>query len=144
MIRQRLDPDVLDRVQERAALVLDRVRRAGRDERDVDRQLLGHPDEEQVDVERPAVHRMDLDALHEDRAGLLAVDRQVDQGVLADVAAQQVELVGVDGDVLGIDPVAEDDGRQAARRGGSAATFLPVTSRGSAARARTGWTWRWS
>ena len=36
-------------------------RGAGRDERDVDGQLLGHPDEEQVDMERPAVHRVDLD-----------------------------------------------------------------------------------
>ena len=35
---------------------------AGRDERHVDGQLLGHADEEQVGVERPAVDRMDLHA----------------------------------------------------------------------------------
>ena len=118
MIGKRLDPDVLDRVEERPALVLDAARRAGRDEPHVDGQLLGHPDEEQVDVERPAVDRVDLDPADEDRAGLLAVDRQVDQRVRADVAAEQLELVGVHRDVLGSIAVAEDDGRQAARRGG--------------------------
>ena len=54
VIRQRPDPDVLDRVQQGPAFVIDRLRRSGRDERHVDRELLRHPDEEQVDVERAA------------------------------------------------------------------------------------------
>ena len=41
---------------------------AGRHERDVDRQLLGHADEEEVHVEGPAIDRVDLDA--ETRTGL--------------------------------------------------------------------------
>ena len=124
----------ISRVEQRAALVHDRDGRAGRDERDVDRELLGHPDEEQIDMERPAVDRVDLDAVDEDRAGLLAVDRQVDQGVLADVAAEQVELVGVDGDALGLDAVAEDDGRQATVATEQRRPSCRSTSRGSAAR----------
>ena len=89
MVRQRPDPDGLGRVQERAAELLDGVRLAGGDERHVDGQLLGHPDEEQVGVERPAMDRVDLDVVDEDRLGLLAVDRQVDQRVRAGVPAQQ-------------------------------------------------------
>ena len=45
------------------------------------------------------VDRMDLDALDQDRVGLLAVDRQVDQGVRAGVAAKLFELVRVQRDV---------------------------------------------
>ena len=43
-------------------LNVDGRRVAGGDERDVDRQLLGHRDQEQVDMERAAVDRVDLDA----------------------------------------------------------------------------------
>ena len=87
---------------------------ADRDERHVDRQLLGHPHQEQVDVERAAVDRVDLDPVDEDRAGLAAVDRQVDQGVRAGVPAQLLELVGVDRHVVGAFAVAVDHGRQPA------------------------------
>src|SRR6185369_16370935 len=76
--------------------------------------LLGHPDQEQVDVERAAIDRVDLDAVDEDRAGLLAVDRQVDQLVLAGLPAQELEVMGVDGHVLGTDTVAVHDRGQAA------------------------------
>ena len=65
-------------------------------------------------MERAAVDRVDLDAVDEDRLGLLAVDRQVDQGVRAGVLAQQVELVGVDGHVARGLAVAVHDGRQPA------------------------------
>ena len=68
----------------------------------------------------------------EDRLGLLAVDREVDEGVRAGLAAQQVEVVGVDGDARRVEAVTEDDRREAAARR-SAATFLPTMSRGSAA-----------
>jgi ribulose 1,5-bisphosphate carboxylase large subunit-like protein len=44
---------------------------------------------------------MDLDPVHEDRACLAAVDAEVDQGVPAGVAARLLELVGVDGHVVG-------------------------------------------
>ena len=64
-------------------------------------------------MERPAVDGVDLDPADEDRAGLVAVDRQVDQGVRADVPAELLELVGVDRHALGRLAVAEDDGRQA-------------------------------
>ena len=46
----------------------------------------------------PAVDRVDLDRWNEDRLGLLAVDRQVDERVRAGVAAELLELVGVDRD----------------------------------------------
>ena len=83
-------------------------------ERDVDGQLLGHPDREQVDVEHPPVDRVALDPLDEDRGRLLAVDRQVDERVLADPALEQLELVAVEGERLGRDAVAEDDRRELA------------------------------
>src|SRR5262249_12994389 len=53
----------------------------------------------------------DLDAVDEHRARLLAVDRQVDEGVRARMPAELLELVGVDGDVVGRLAVAVDDGR---------------------------------
>ena len=65
-------------------------------------------------MDRPAVDGMDLNPVDEDRLRLAAVDRQVDQGVLADLATKEVELMSVDRDVLGVDPVAIDDGRQPA------------------------------
>ena len=52
-------------------------------------------------MERPAIDRVDLDVVDEDGPGLLAVDRQVDQGVLAGVPAELLELVGVDRHVVG-------------------------------------------
>ena len=114
VIGQGAHPDRLDRVEERAALERDGRRLAGGHERDVHGQLLGHPDQEQVDVEGPAVDRMDLDRRDEDRARLVAIDREVDQGVRAGVAAELLELVRVDRDARGVDAVAVDDGRQAA------------------------------
>ena len=65
-------------------------------------------------MERPAVDRVDLDAGDEDRAGLAAVDGQVDQRVRAGVPAKLLELVGIDRDAVGVDAVAVDDRRQAA------------------------------
>ena len=65
-------------------------------------------------MQRSAVDRVDLDARDEDRPRLLAVDREVDQGVGADAPAEQLELVRVDRDVGGVLAVAEHDGRQAA------------------------------
>src|SRR3954447_26378563 len=105
---------MLDRMEQRAVLILDSRRDAGRHEGHVDDQLLGHPDEEQVDMDRAPVHRVDLDAVDEDRSGLLAMDRQVDQCVLTGLAPEQLELVGVDRDVLGIEAAAEDDGGEPA------------------------------
>src|SRR4029078_5178067 len=83
-------------------------------DRHVDSHLLGHPDEEQVDMERPAVDRVDVDIVDEDRPRLLAVDREVDQGVGSQMAAKLLEVVAVEGDVRGIDAVAIDDGRDLA------------------------------
>ena len=88
---------------------------AGRDERHVDGQLLGHPDQEQVDVERPAVDRVDLDAVDEDRARpCRRRPTEVDQGVPAGVPAQLLELVGVDRHVVGAVAMPVDHGRQLA------------------------------
>ena len=84
------------------------------DERDVDRQLLGHPHEEEVHVERPAIDRVDLDRGHQHRLGLRPVDGQVDQRVRAGMPAQLLELVGIDRDAVRGDAVAVDDRRQAA------------------------------
>src|SRR3954464_5540294 len=105
---------MLDRMEQRAVLILDGRRHAGRHEGHVDDQLLGHPNEEQVDMDRTPVHRVDLDAVDEDRTGLLAVDGQVDQRVLAGLAPEELELMGVDRDVFGIEAAAEDDGRKPA------------------------------
>ncbi len=142
VVGQRLDPDGLDAVEQRAAVGRRPRGRADRDERHVDRELLGHPDEEQVDVERPARDRVDLDAVDEDRLGLLAVDRQVDEGVLAGLAAQQLELVGVDGDARRIEAVAEDDAGQAAVAA-EAGDLLADDVAGLRGERGAGWTWRW-
>ena len=85
---------------DKRAAVLGGGRDAGADERDLDGQLLGHPDDEQVDVERPAADRMDLDAVHEHGAGRAPVDREVDQRGRAGPAAKQLELVGIERDGL--------------------------------------------
>ena len=130
VVRQRPDPDRLDRCGAACRPELgDRRRLTGEDERHVDGQLLGHPDEEQVDVERAALDRMELDAVDEDRLGLLAVDRHVDQGVRPGMAAELLELVGVDRDRLSRRRRGRrrTAGRRPSRR--SRATFLPVTSR---------------
>ena len=114
MIRQRPDPDVLDLVEERPAGVLDRVGLAGRNELDIDGQLLGHPDEEEVRVERALRDAVQLDPVDQDRARLVAIDGKVDEGVLAGLPAQELELVGVDRHARRIETVAEDDRGQAA------------------------------
>ncbi len=113
VVRQGLDLDGVGHVQQRAARGVDRLRRADRHERDVDGHLLGHPHEEQVHVDDPPIHRVDLDALDEDRLGLLAVDRQVHQGVGARVAAEELEVVGVDREVARVDAVTVDHRGQA-------------------------------
>ena len=69
VVRQRPDRDRLDRVEQRAAVQRHGRRLADGDERHVDGQLLGHADQEQVDVERPAVDRVDLDARGRGPAG---------------------------------------------------------------------------
>jgi hypothetical protein len=84
------------------------------DELDLDRELLGHPDREQVDVDRPPGERMDLDRMHDHRARLLPVDREVHERGGADVPAEEVELVRVDRDGLALGAVAVDDGGQEA------------------------------
>ena len=83
-------------VEQRAALVDDRDDVPVEHERDVDGELLGHPHEEQVDVERPPRHRVDLDTVDQHRLGLLAVDGQVDEGVGAGMATKLLEVVAVD------------------------------------------------
>ena len=52
-------------------------------------------------------------AVDQDRLGLVAIDRQVDQGVWSGVPAQLLEFVRVDRDVGRLDPMTVDDGRQA-------------------------------
>ena len=113
VVRQRPDPDRLQAVEQRAALVDDRDGRAGRDERDVDGELLGHPHEEEIDVERPPRHRVDLDAVDEHGLGLLAVDGQVDEGVGPAMAAELLEVVAVDADARRLQAATEHDRRQA-------------------------------
>jgi len=83
---------------------------AGADELDLDGQLLGHPDREQVKVDRAARQDVDLDPMDDHGAGLLAIHREVHERGGADVAAEQVELVRVDGDGLALGAVAVDDG----------------------------------
>jgi hypothetical protein len=56
------------------------------------------------------VDLVQLDAVNEDRLRLRAVDRQVDEGVGADVAAEGGELVGIERDGGRLEPVAVDDG----------------------------------
>ena len=68
-------------------------------------------------MERPPVDRVALDPLDQHRRGLLAIDRQVDKGVLPDPPVEQLEVVAVEAQRCGRDAVAEDDGRQAVRRG---------------------------
>src|SRR5829696_5895100 len=64
-------------------------------------------------MDRAAVDRMNLDAVDEDRTGRLPVHRQVDECVLAGLPAELVELVRIDRDVLGADPMPVHDRRQA-------------------------------
>ena len=71
-------------------------------------------DREQVHVERAAVDRVELDAVEQDRARAPAVDGEVHQGRGTHVAAQQVELVGVERDCLAGHVAAEHDRGQAA------------------------------
>ena len=66
------------------------------DQLDVDRELLGHRDEEQVHVQGSAGDGVDLDAVDEHRLGLVAVDRQVHERIRADLSAELVEFVAVD------------------------------------------------
>ena len=94
-------------------------------------------------MERAAVDRVDLDAVDEDRAGLAAVDRQVDQGVLAGLAAEQLELVGVERHVLGADAVAVHDGRQATGAA-EAGDLLAGRRRAARRRGSDGASWRWT
>ena len=101
-------------MHQRAAGVLDGVGDALGDERHVHRELLGHAHEEQVNVQRTTRDHARLHAVDQDRGGLLTVNRQVDQRVRAGVAPQLLELVRVDGHVVGLDAAAEDDGGQLA------------------------------
>ena len=96
------------------AAALDGGRQPRADELDLDGQLLGHPDGEQVHVERTPVDGVDLDAADEHRPGLAALDLEVDEGGRAGVLAQLLELVGIDGDGLVVGAVAVDDAGQAA------------------------------
>ena len=65
-------------------------------------------------MQRAAMDRMDLDLVDQDRLGLLAVDREVHEGVGARVPAQQVEFMGIDGHRGGLDAVPVHHGRQLA------------------------------
>ena len=65
-------------------------------------------------MEGPTGDRMDLDLVDQDRLGLLAVDRQVDDRVGADAATQQLEVMGVDRERRRRDAVAVDDGGELA------------------------------
>ncbi len=117
MIGKCLDPHALRRVKQCAVELRDGRGLAARDESDVDRELLGHPNQEQIRMERSPRHGMDLDTVDEHRVRLVTVHRQVDQRVRPDTPAQDLELVRVDRHVRRVDAVAVDDGRQAA--GGS-------------------------
>ena len=114
VVRQRTDANVLEDVEQRAAAVLDRLGLALGHELHVDRELLRHAHDVQVDVEGLVGDPMGLDAVHEDRRRGRPVDGQVDQRVRTGVAPELLELVGVHGHVVGVDAAAEHDGGQAA------------------------------
>ena len=94
--------------------VLDRLGHALGDERDVDRELLRHPDDVQVDMERPPGHAVGLDSVHQHRRGGAAVDRQVDQRVRAGVAPELSNSCASMDTAVGLEAPAEDDGGQPA------------------------------
>ena len=60
-------------------------------------------------MEHPPIDRVTLDGVDQDRRRLLAIDRQVDERVLADPPLELLELVDVEAERLGRDAMAVDD-----------------------------------
>jgi hypothetical protein len=56
--------------------------------------------------------RVDLDVVDEDRVWLLAIDRQVDEGVGPRLAPEELEVVGIDRDRRRGNAIAVDDRRE--------------------------------
>src|SRR5439155_7964609 len=110
------DADGVDRVEERAAELVDRRGRPHEVERHVHRELLGHADDEEIDVESSAGHRVVLDVVDEHAPRARAIDLEIDKGVARGMARQVGERLRVDLDGFGRDVVAVDHGRQEAVR----------------------------
>ncbi len=118
------------------------VRLTGRDERDVHRQLFRHPDHEQVRMERSLGDPVKLDAVDEDGPWLVAIDREVHEGIRAGLPAKELELVGVHRDVRGLESVTEHDrGELAGLAQAHDGLAGDVTGRGREGRARCGHVW---
>jgi DNA-binding response OmpR family regulator len=81
-------------------------------DRHVDRHLLAHLHDEEVDVDRLASHGMLRNVLEEHRGGPARADLEVDEDVTADPPPQDVEAAGIQLDGLRIMAVAEDDAGQ--------------------------------
>ena len=92
---------MLQRLQQRAAVLLHRQRDAHGHERDVHGHLLGHPDEVEVHVERCSPDRVLLDTVHDGLVRALAIDLEVDQGMPAGRSTHRLERLRVDLDRLG-------------------------------------------
>ena len=100
-------------IAERSAELHDRLGFTSDRDSHVHRELLGHPDEIQVHVHRPALDRIHLDAVDERGQALLAVDGDIDQRGGTGVAAEEIEFVGVDRDGGRAGAGTEQHGRQA-------------------------------
>ena len=79
----------------------------------------------------------------EDRLRLLAVDRQVDEGVRADSPAEQLEVVGIDAHGRRIERRDRRPRRAAGRRDGGGRPSSRGR-RGAPRRESGGWSWRWA
>src|SRR5207244_11074150 len=80
IVRQCPDLDHVESVVERPTKLLDRFGLAVEHDRDLDVDVLGHRDLEQIDVERPTSYRVDLHAVDERREAALAIDLDLDEG----------------------------------------------------------------
>src|SRR6188508_1414066 len=116
VVRQRLDANAGQVVEQRAAGLLDRGRLTGEHERDLDLHLDGEADEEIVDMERLPAQRVALDALDEPaRRGARPGEAKLHDRGPARGAVERVERLRVDLDVrrgfaLAVDNAWHDPG----------------------------------
>ena len=92
-LRQRADDDLAQRLVEHAAVA---HAHRGPDEQDLDRRLdlLEQVDLLEVHVEHRAAHRVELGVLEEHRAGVVALDREVDHRAAASASTRRSSRSG--------------------------------------------------
>ena len=130
--RQTLDLDLAKHEIENAALRLDPHRLAPQLDRHADLQHLIHGDALQIDMQQVALDGLVL-PVHDHRLGLLAIQRDVEDGVMPGLGMQNsVDLLGVDGDRPGRLAGAVKDGGIGPVRRRRRAAFLSAAWRGLA------------